>query len=103
MELKEQKCPYCGGTNLKEIMSVRWAVHTWTGPVTRLVLYHVICMSCGTDVRTYVEQDNLEKLRLKLEELEDRSEAKKPRPKGKIRKNAEKIFLVPDPEEDEEE
>lgn len=101
--MEELQCPYCKGTNLKEVRSVRWAAYGWGTPATRLVLNHVICMSCGTDVRTYVEPDDLEKLRLKLEELEDRSEAKKSRPKGKIRKTAEKIFLVPDPEEDREE
>ena len=97
MELKEQKCPYCGGTEFTEVInhfrlySPYYILRRFTLGVP---LHHQLCLSCGAVVYSYVEEDELFRVR---------PSKKKPRPKGKIRKTAEKIFLVPDPEEDREE
>lgn len=53
----DDRCPYCGGsefiTGKQDGYAVVYGVDTfWNGQV----LYHVICRSCGSVVRSYVKK-----------------------------------------------
>ena len=95
MELKEQRCPYCGGTeftvvnNFFKVTSPYDVLHRVS---TGVALYHQLCLSCGSVVRSYADREELWRIC-----------PSEKGPKGKVRRAAEKIFLVPDPEEGKKE
>jgi predicted nucleic-acid-binding Zn-ribbon protein len=52
-----EKCPYCGGTDFviaKQIPGIESA-DKWIN-FTGQILYHKICLNCGTVVRSYVKE-----------------------------------------------
>lgn len=55
--MKEEKCPYCGSKNFVNARQSGYtnirADKTWT--FKEQVLYHIICLDCGTVVRSYVK------------------------------------------------
>lgn len=59
MELKQDICPHCGGTETvigkqtaaNEFVVPKYAATNFFGTA----LYHVICRNCGTLIRSYVD------------------------------------------------
>jgi predicted nucleic-acid-binding Zn-ribbon protein len=54
---QQEKCPYCGGTELvtaKQAPGIESA-KKWINFKGQL-LYHIICLNCGTVVRSYVKE-----------------------------------------------
>lgn len=55
--MKEEKCPYCGGKNFVSARQDGYANisadKTWT--FKDQILYHTVCLDCGTVVRSYVK------------------------------------------------
>ena len=58
MEVKKDICPHCGGTNTVDGKQTGQACVTskqaWT-LVRSQPLFHVICLDCGTVIRSYIE------------------------------------------------
>ena len=63
--IKEEKCPYCGSLEFVEAKQDSYAcvspMKTFT--FKSQILYHTICLNCGSVVRSYVK--NPKKLLLK--------------------------------------
>lgn len=56
---KNLKCPYCGETEFVEGKQDGYGTVTPANKVLTLKsqdLYHVICLNCGTVVRSYVKE-----------------------------------------------
>lgn len=60
--MKEEKCPYCGG---KEFVEGKQSGYATVYPSNKTftfktqVLYHKICLNCGTIIRSYVKNPKL--------------------------------------------
>ena len=57
MEKNKDVCPYCGGTETAEALQGGYAAIEKTRTIfpKRKDLYHIICLSCGTMIRSYIE------------------------------------------------
>jgi len=55
--MKEEKCPYCGSKNFVNARQDGYAAigadKTFTFKIQDL--YHIVCLDCGTIVRSYVK------------------------------------------------
>ncbi len=58
MEKEQSKCPYCGETETVTAVQQGYANLTPVGKVfttKEQSLYHVICLKCGSVIKSYVE------------------------------------------------
>ena len=56
--MKEEKCPYCGS---KEFIEAKQEGYAEVRPTNKTltfksqILYHIICLNCGTVIKSYVK------------------------------------------------
>ncbi len=59
MNSKQEKCPHCGEENNVLAAQQGYANVTPVGKIFTMKeqsLYHIVCLNCGTIIRSYVEQ-----------------------------------------------
>lgn len=60
MEIEIKECPFCGEKKFIEASRKGWEQEIGTGFLNKTKLHHIICLECGSVVRSYVK--NPEKL-----------------------------------------
>lgn len=57
MDTRIKKCPYCGGTEFGEgYQSFQARMQSKNNVFKNSQIFHVICLDCGSIVRSYVEK-----------------------------------------------
>ena len=54
VKIKIVQCPYCNGTQFTTAFQQGFAIIGVERPLSGMQLYHKICLSCGSVVRSYV-------------------------------------------------